>query len=163
VPAAHTTPAIEPPKKPTLGDVHLATPVVNHSVRPQDAVEGEPSMEGSQMTPNADSLSGLTTLHGKGPSAPPPVGGDVKQARLTKSVAPIYPSLARTQHISGNVLIDALIDAQGNVTTMKVLSGSPMLHQAALTAVKQWKYEPARLDGMPTSMHLTVTVQFRVQ
>jgi protein TonB len=46
---------------------------------------------------------------------------------------------------------------------MKVLSGSPVLHQAALEAVKQWKYSPAQLDGSPTSMHLTVTVQFRIQ
>jgi protein TonB len=71
--------------------------------------------------------------------------------------------MARSQHISGNVTLDALIDAQGNVTTMKVLSGSPVLHQAALEAVKQWKYSPAQLDGTPTSMHLTVTVQFRIQ
>jgi TonB family protein len=38
-----------------------------------------------------------------------------------------------------------------------------MLHQAALAAVKQWRYQPAELDGKPTSMHLTVTVQFRLQ
>jgi protein TonB len=160
---AHTAAPVEQPKKPTLGDVRLATPVVNHSAATQDSSEGEPALVASQVTPNADSFEGLTAGHGKGPAAPTPIGGDVKQARLLKSVPPIYPQLARAQHISGNVQIDALIDAQGNVTTMKVLSGSPMLHQAALTALKQWKYAPAMLDGNPTSMHLTVTVQFRVQ
>jgi TonB family protein len=160
---AHTAAPVEQPRKPTLGDVRLATPVVNHSAATQDSSEGEPALVASQVTPNADSFEGLTAGHGKGPAAPTPIGGDVKQARLLKSVPPIYPQLARAQHISGNVQIDALIDAQGNVTTMKVLSGSPMLHQAALTALKQWKYAPAMLDGNPTSMHLTVTVQFRVQ
>jgi TonB family protein len=46
---------------------------------------------------------------------------------------------------------------------MSVLSGPTMLHQAALTAVKQWRYQPAELDGKPTSMHLTVVVQFKLQ
>ena len=71
--------------------------------------------------------------------------------------------MARNQRISGDVRIDALVDADGNVSTMKVLSGSPLLHLAALNALKQWKYQPAELDGKPTSMHLTVTIQFRTQ
>jgi|SRR5580692_3295333 protein TonB len=160
---APAPPAVAQPKKPALGDVRLATPVVNHSSSAApDSSEAELNV-GSQVAPNADSLSSLTGGHSKEPAAPAPVGGDVKQARLIKSVPPVYPSMARSQHISGNVTLDALIDAQGNVTTMKVLSGSPVLHQAALEAVKQWKYSPAQLDGSPTSMHLTVTVQFRIQ
>jgi protein TonB len=71
--------------------------------------------------------------------------------------------MARTQHISGNVQIDALIQEDGNVGAMKILSGPPLLHEAALNALKQWKFEPAELDGKPTSMHLTVTVQFRTE
>jgi protein TonB len=161
--AATPAPAVAPPKKPALGDVRLATPVVNRSSSSApDSSDAELNV-GSQVAPNADSLSSLTGGHSKEPAAPAPVGGDVKQARLIKSVPPVYPSMARSQHISGNVTLDALIDAQGNVTTMKVLSGSPVLHQAALEAVKQWKYSPAQLDGTPTSMHLTVTVQFRIQ
>jgi periplasmic protein TonB len=161
--AAVPTPAVAQPKKPALGDVRLATPVVNHSASAApDSSDAELNV-GSQVAPNADSLSSLTGGHSKEPAAPAPVGGDVKQARLVKSVPPVYPSMARSQHISGNVTLDALIDAQGNVTTMKVLSGSPVLHQAALEAVKQWKYSPAQLDGSPTAMHLTVTVQFRIQ
>lgn len=92
-----------------------------------------------------------------------PIGGDVKPAKLLKSVPPVYPELAKTQHISGNVQIDALIDENGNVSTMKVLSGPTMLHRAATEALKQWKYQAAQLDGKPTAMHLTVTVQFRTQ
>ena len=161
--AVPTPSAVAQPKKLALGDVRLATPVVNRSSSAApDSSDAELNV-GSQVAPNADSLSSLTGGHSKEPAAPAPVGGDVKQARLIKSVPPVYPSMARSQHISGNVTLDALIDAQGNVTTMKVLSGSPVLHQAALEAVKQWKYSPAQLDGSPTSMHLTVTVQFRIQ
>jgi protein TonB len=61
------------------------------------------------------------------------------------------------------VQIDALVDTSGNVAEAKIISGPTILHHAALDAVKQWKYSPAQLNGQPTSMHLTVTVQFRTQ
>jgi protein TonB len=71
--------------------------------------------------------------------------------------------MAKNQHVSGNVVIDALIDVNGRVTTMKVLSGPTLLQQAAKDALRQWKYQPASLDGKPAAMHLTVTLQFRLQ
>jgi protein TonB len=102
---------------------------------------------------------------GKGnqPSAPPPVGGNVKPARLLSSVAPIYPQLARNQRVSGDVTIDASIDQNGRVSGTKVISGPALLHQAAIEAVRQWKYQAATLNGQPVAMHLTVTLQFKVQ
>jgi protein TonB len=92
-----------------------------------------------------------------------PVGGDVKPAHLISSVPPSYPALARTQHVAGDVRIDALIDVNGRVSAMKVVSGPSLLHQAAMDALRQWKYQPALLDGKPIAMHLTVTLQFRLQ
>ena len=82
---------------------------------------------------------------------------------MLSSVPPVYPALAKAQHISGDVRIDALIDANGRVTTMKVVSGPTLLHQAAMDALRQWKYQPGKLDGKPVAMHLTVTVQFHIQ
>ena len=114
-------------------------------------------------TPGGESLSSFSSGGTKEPVAPLPVGGDVKQARLVKSVPPVYPQVARAQRIAGNVSIDAVVDTEGNVSTMKVLSGPGILHRAALEAVKQWHYEPAMLDGKPTASHLTVIVQFRLQ
>ena len=108
-------------------------------------------------------LSALSGSHSSQPAAPIPIGGDVKPAKLLKSVPPVYPQMARTQHVSGNVQVDALIDADGNVSAMKVLSGPALLRDAALQSLKQWKYQPAELDGKPTPMHLTVTLQFRAQ
>ncbi len=162
-------PAAEQPKKPILGAVHLATPKVAHGAHGQNTAEPDASVDLSnadQPESVADPLnSGLATGN-KQPSAPAeplPVGGDVQQAKLISSVPPIYPALAKNQHISGNVLVDALIEANGRVTTMKVVSGPTLLHQAAMDALKQWKYRPALLDGKPVPMHLTVTIQFRLQ
>jgi TonB family protein len=159
--AAEPSPAPEP-KKPVVGNVQLAKPVVNGGAATHENGESSLSIDVNQPT-NGESLSSLESGHSKGPAAPLPVGGDVKPAQLLKSVPPVYPTMAKTQHISGSVKIDALIDASGNVSSVAVISGPAMLHQAALTAVKQWRYQPAELDGKPTSMHLTVTVQFRLQ
>jgi periplasmic protein TonB len=159
--AAEPAPAPEP-KKAVVGNVQLAKPVVNGGTALRENGEGALSIDVNQPA-NGESLANLAAEHSKGPAAPLPVGGDVKPAQLIKSVPPVYPTMARTQHVSGSVKIDALIDASGNVSSMSVISGPAMLHQAALTAVKQWHYQPAELDGKPTSMHLTVTVQFRLQ
>ena len=154
-------------KKPSLGEVHLATPKVSRR-HAQNGVEGDAglSLEEVQPETDADSLTPSLKLANKEPSAPAAplaVGGDVKQAKLLSSVPPVYPALAKTQHVSGNVTVDALIDANGRVTTMKVVSGPSLLQQAAMDALKQWKYQPATLDGKAVPMHLSVTIQFRLQ
>jgi TonB family protein len=162
------TPAPAEVKKPVLGEVHLATPKVAQKRGAQNTAEADPGLALGDDQPgsNTEALNaGLVggTKQPAAPEAPLPVGGDVKQAKLISPVAPIYPALAKNQHVSGNVLIDALIDANGRVTTMKVVSGPTLLHQAAMDALKQWRYQPATLDGKPTAMHLTVTIQFRLQ
>jgi TonB family protein len=63
--------------------------------------------------------------------------------------------------VEGDVTLDALIDETGRVTKIKTISGPVLLQQAAAAAVRQWKYEPAALDGKAVPMHLTVTVKFR--
>src|SRR5262249_40205410 len=106
--------------------------------------------------------SGLSSSH-RAPAVPVPVGGEVKPVQLLSSVQPVYPQMARSQRISGDVRIDASIDESGRVTGMKVVSGPVLLHQAAMDALHQWKYRPATLDGKPVAMHLVVTIQFRLQ
>jgi protein TonB len=154
---------VEEPKKTALGDVRLAKPVINRGRASSAPGESEPSLDVTESANNAAPLSGLSTSHRNEPAAPVPIGGDVKPAKLIKSVQPVYPAMARSQHVSGNVQVDALIDADGSVSAMKVLSGPALLRDAAIQSLKQWKYQPAELDGKPTSMHLTVTLQFRAQ
>jgi len=164
-PSPRATPPVEEPKKPAMGDVRLAKPLVNRGKAASVPGESEPSLDVTSNANNAEPLTGLSTSHRNEPTAPVPIpiGGDVKPAKLIKSVQPVYPVMAKSQHVSGNVQIDALVDADGNVSAMKVLSGPALLREAALQSLKQWKYQPAELDGKPTTMHLTVTVQFRAQ
>jgi protein TonB len=161
-PLTRSEPAAEQPKKPSLGEVRLSAPVVSRAKIAPQSGDADPSLGTSMPSAGAESLSSLSA-NAKEPVAPVEVGGDVKAARLVKSVPPVYPAVARSQRIAGNVSLDAVVGTDGNVSTMKVLSGPAMLHRAALDAVKQWHYEPAMLDGKPTASHLTVIVQFRLQ
>ena len=155
------------PKKSSLGEVHLASPTLNRPANSQDDGVVAPAITSGGSDTDANGLgSGLPTNALKQPSAPEvplPTGGDVKSAVLVSKVAPVYPPLAKNQHISGNVIVDALIDASGRVSTMKVISGPALLQQSAMDALRQWKYQPAMLDGKAVPMHLTVTLQFREQ
>ena len=163
----------EPPqpavKKPTLGEVHLAAPKSNRNAIAPEAGEAEAalSLNPGQATPAGDGLGGgLSVGNSKqpvAPAAPVAIGGDANPARLLSSIPPTYPSLAKTQRIEGAVRIDALIEPTGRVSSMKVVSGPVLLHQAAMDALRQWKYQPATLNGKPVPMHLTVTVQFRLR
>ena len=161
-------PAAEQLKKPILGNVHLATPKVTASRNAPGGGEADAGIALNNVAPPEPSAEALNTglVGDKQPSAPVtalPVGGDVRLAKIIFSVPPKYPTLAKSQHVSGNVLVDALIDASGHVTTMKVVSGPAVLHQAAMDALKQWRYVPASLDGHPVAMHLAVTIQFRLR
>ena len=159
--AVGSEPALEQQKKPIFGDVHLATPNVNHGENSAPS-EAAPSIDSTDAAATGDPMAGIAAGNGSQPAVPLPVGGEVKPAELRKSVPPVYPPTAKSQRVAGDVKLDALIDADGNVTATRVLSGPVLLHQAAAAAVKQWKYQPAVLDGKPTAMHLTVTVQFRL-
>jgi protein TonB len=161
--------SVEPEiKKASLGAVRLAKPKVGRSASVQANGEMEPALESSSGAPSGGENSlganfAANSTQPAAPVAPTLIGGDVKPARIISSVAPVYPTLAKTQHVAGDVRIDALIDATGRVTTMKVVSGPSLLHQAAMDALRQWKYQAAMLDGKPVPMHLTVTIQFRLQ
>ena len=161
--------SVEPEiKKASLGAVRLAKPKVGRSASVQANGEMEPALESSSGAPSGGENSlganfAANSTQPAAPAAPMQIGGDVKPARIISSVAPVYPALAKTQHVAGDVRVDALIDATGRVTTMKVVSGPSLLHQAAMDALRQWKYQAAMLDGKPVPMHLTVTIQFRLQ
>ena len=98
----------------------------------------------------------------EGPKRPVRIGGDVKPPRLIYGPAAIYPILASQAHVHGMVVIDAIIDEHGNVVQEKVVSGHPLLIQAALKAVSERKYEPTILDGEPTPVDLRVEVNFQM-
>ncbi len=94
------------------------------------------------------------------PKGPIRVGGGVKAPRLIFGPEPVYPVLARQSRIAGAVVIDAVIDTQGNVVEMRTVSGQPILVLAAMEALRHWKYEPTILGGEAFPVQLLVTITF---
>lgn len=95
------------------------------------------------------------------PEGPVQIGGNVKEPRLVSSVMPVYPMGAMKAGISGDVVIQATIDNNGKVAEMHVVAGPSLLRQAALDALRRWKYEPSTLDGQPVAVQMQVTIKFR--
>ena len=112
----------------------------------------------------------LGGLGGGSSSAPPPppkaapsrikLGGQVQAAKIVAQPQPLYPALARQARIQGNVVLHAIIDKDGRVGQLEVVSGHPLLVQSALDAVKQWRYQPTQLNGDPVEVDTTITVTF---
>jgi TonB family protein len=92
-----------------------------------------------------------------------PVGGQIQMPKLITSPEPLYPAAARERSLEGVVLLDAFVDAKGNVAEVKVISGPVLLQQAAVDALRRWKYQPARLDGQPIALHTQVSVSFKIR
>ncbi len=117
---------------------------------------------------DSSALSGIATLPAPAlaapsvqPEGPVKIGGDVKEPRLITSVLPVYPIGARQAGVEGDVIVNTTIDKNGSVVGMKVLSGPPMLRQAALDALRRWRYEPSRLNGQPVAVEMQVIIKFR--
>lgn len=92
------------------------------------------------------------------------VGGDIKEPVVVKRVPPVYPEEARKNRVQGKVILEAVVDEKGSVTKAEAVeSPDPLLSEAALTAVKQWTYAPAMLEGKPVKVYLRVTVNFRLE
>ena len=115
-------------------------------------------------------LGGLLGGSGAIPGPPVPkngngvvrVGGNVRPPELIQRIAPEYPPVARAGHVQGTVVIDAVIDATGNVVSEHAVSGPGLLIPAALSAVQQWKYQPTYLNGKPVELAMEVTVSFHL-
>lgn len=99
------------------------------------------------------------------PSAPvtvaPPVRlSHMSEGDLVRKILPVYPPLARSARIQGQVLLQAMISKQGVIEDLKVLSGHPMLVPAAKEAVRQWRYRPYVLNNEPVEVETQITVTF---
>jgi len=113
---------------------------------------------------NSGALSALS-VSSTTPSLPAPipaVESQLRPLRLVLSVRPVYPPLAMKMRKQGDVVVQATIDETGKPTDLKVRSGPPQLHQAALDALVQWRYEPATLNGKPVAVTTAVTIRFQL-
>ena len=88
------------------------------------------------------------------------VGGNVAQANLISQERPVYPPLAKQARIQGTVRLQAIVGKEGNVNQLEVVAGHPLLVQAALDAVRTWRYQPTLLNGEPVEVVTTIDVVF---
>jgi protein TonB len=172
------------PKKVFTSEAKLLAPTVipRQIASVKDAGLGAPTLEASAGGVSGGVPGGVPggvlggvpggVIGGIGAVAPPPppvaaaptkpvrIGGNVRPPRIVSRIEPAYPLLAAQARIHGDVVIDAVIDPQGNVAQMHAISGSPLLVRAAMDALRQWKYEPTLLNGQPVSVELEVILSF---
>jgi periplasmic protein TonB len=180
------------PPRPAGASIRHATVYTNFNLAPNKIPQGipDPPLEedlpiGSMLPTIAQGVPGIgpegignpvtTVLYMDPikPVLPPPpfrdkkapplkISSGVLAGKLLFRVDPEYPRLAQIARVSGRVILEATIDEEGNVTEVKVLSGHVLLNEAAVVAVKQWKYSPTILSGEPTKVMAAVTVNFNL-
>lgn len=91
------------------------------------------------------------------------VGGNIRTPTKVKDVKPVFPADAQAAGVQGVVILETIIDEQGNIANARVLRSIPMLDSAALGAVSQWQFTPTLLNGTPVGVMMTVTVNFTLQ
>jgi TonB family protein len=91
---------------------------------------------------------------------PLPVSAKALRDNLLTRPDPVYPFAAKEAHVQGSVVLHAIISKTGTVETLNVVSGPSMLTASAMDAVKRWTYKPYLLNGQPTEVDTTITVNF---
>lgn len=115
--------------------------------------------------------TGLTGVPSVPPSpAPEPiaqkivrVGPGIREPRRVAGGAPEYPVFARNARVQGTVILEAVINDRGTIERVRVLRSVPLLDAAAIAAVRDWRYTPTLLNGVPVSVLMTITINFTLQ
>jgi len=185
-PPSRRAPTRRPAKRPTLRNAQLSlpepTPRKLAAIDQALAQEDLDSPEGAELTfgdiaggipggilggiPGgvAGGVLGSTALTFPAPPPPPEgpvrVGGKLQAPALIRRVLPVYSLMAKRARIQGTVRIDAIINEEGRVVEVSVLSGPPLLVPSALAAVKKWVFQPTYLNGRPVAVAFVVTLNF---
>jgi protein TonB len=138
-----------PPKPVVVENVEPTAPeaVTADSNSTDQAISGLVSMPSSVPQPGPETLK---------------ISQGVSQGLLIKKVAPLYPPRAMKARMQGPVQLLATISKDGDITKVKLLNGEPLLAQAAIDAVKQWKYKPYYLNSQPMEIQTQITVNFKL-
>ncbi len=153
-------------------DIEVSAPGFAKYQRQAVDVSGAAGVDVSLMV---GAVSETVDVVGKGPAPAPHasagtpvrirVGGNVQATRLLKQMKPVYPADAQAAGIEGTVLLRAVISKEGTLLNLSAINQSvdPELVQAAIDAVKQWRYQPTLLNGQPVEVITTITVNFRLE
>jgi protein TonB len=155
-----------PSPVPLVAPDHIA-PEVSHAV----PIDGAPPTPFGSGSTGLDMEVGLSVGPPAEPPPPPPpppakpirVGGTIREPKRIVDVAPVYPAIAQQVRKEGVVILEAVISETGNVVGVRVMRSEPLLDQAAVDAVRAWKYTPTLLNGVPVQVLMTITVQFRLR
>jgi TonB family protein len=129
-----------------------------------DSSEPPPAMVGDLNLSEPLANNSLLSASSSGPAPPPHfAGGQLRPPQAVNSPPPVYPSVARTLRVEGVVVLDAQVNEDGNVVATTVISGPPLLAEAAQEAVQHWKYRPASLNGKVIAAHTRVSMRFNLQ
>jgi protein TonB len=136
-----------------------------------DAIAGKEKADAVAIKEKADAAARAKARMVLAPAAAPDdlisalkplrIGGQIKAPIKIKDVKPVYPAMAQSARVAGVVTIEATIGPDGKVIDAKVVRSIPLLDQAALDAVRQWEYTPTLLNGVPVSVLVTVTINFK--
>ena len=155
-------PTVSPHAAPVVAPASIVPETWSPSFEPSagNVVSGIPGSVGSDIVGVPDAPPAPVVV-----APPPPVRlhRGIKPPEKVVNVMPTYPPVARAAHVEGIVILEAVIDVSGSVTSARVLRGHPTLDQAALDAVQQWRFTPATLNGEAIPVVITVTVQFKLQ
>jgi protein TonB len=158
--AASPQPAADPAVAPKPAEVPTQAAAVAVEPPPSSLAVGQSTGDVLKtMTGGTSGISG-SSLGAPPPNEPVRVGGNIKAPALTKKVPPDYPKVAQQAHVEGNVVLEAEVTPTGAVESVRIVKSVSMLDQAAIDAVKQWKYTPLVLNGKAVPFILTVTVTF---
>jgi protein TonB len=164
-PSKPITPARAAAAAPPPADVPPVAPIEEPSnVEPETvAVASTDGMAGVVAGGIDTGPVGEPASAGIGSSGPQRVGGTVGPPRKIKDVRPQYPEIGLLEHVRGAVVIDITIGTDGKVQEARVVQSIPRLDQAALQAVRQWEYEPTRVNGVLVALIMTVIITFAIQ
>jgi protein TonB len=90
------------------------------------------------------------------------VGSAIKAPTKITDVRPVYPTVAQQARVQGVVIVEVRIEADGTVSSARVLRSIPLLDEAALDAVRQWEFTPTLLNGRAVPVIMTATVNFKL-
>lgn len=147
---------------PALPTAPLLPPGTLQDQVPEGIPSGIPRQDLSGFRPPAGPRSVPSgTGEGCGPAVIRSV--DVSELHVLRQVTPAYPSMARMAHIQGPVVLQMTIDTQGVPTDVRVVQGHPVFHEEAVRAARQWRFEPAHVDGQAVPATFQLTLNFRLQ
>jgi protein TonB len=152
----------EPPPEPVVAPIVLAAsaPVERHEDEEPDVAAPSAPQLAMKTTPTLPGISIPTTT--SAPKLAAPISKPLTGGTLVQRMAPLYPRVAMSEGIEGQVQLRAVITTTGAVENVRSVSGHPLLVQAAMEAVRHWKYDPFRSGGVPLEGEVTITLNFKI-